>query len=205
MRGSTLPDLIAMTFEGEGVTRDNAALRSRALWFIAHESAHFWLGEAVAAQYARDAWITEGGADLLAIRTVAAIDPAFDAQAELQREVDECARLTQGRSLASAEAHGETGAYSACGVVFGLIAEAAGHRPFGAFVRRAIRAGGADRVLTREEWLAALAHVARDPALGAGIARLIDEDVADPAALIAGLFERAGIPHRVDAGRVELL
>ena len=75
MTGSVLPNLLAMTFEGEGVLRENAGLRDHALWFIAHEAAHFWLGEAVAYQYSRDSWITEGGADLLAFRIVAEVDP----------------------------------------------------------------------------------------------------------------------------------
>ena len=103
MTGSVLPNLLAMTFEGEGVLRENAGLRDHALWFIAHEAAHFWLGEAVAYQYSRDQWITEGGADLLAFRIVAEVDPAYDGRGELQKAIDDCVRLSTGRGVASAK------------------------------------------------------------------------------------------------------
>jgi hypothetical protein len=206
MTGSVLPNLLAMTFEGEGVLRENAGLRDHALWFIAHEAAHFWLGEAVAYQYSRDQWITEGGADLLAFRIVAEVDPAYDGRGELQKAIDDCVRLSAGRGVASAEERGEQRAYYACGVVFGLVAEASSHRPFGAFVRRLVDANRADRVLTRGEWLASLDRVSHDPSLSADIGRLLDEGAADPAALIASLFTRAGIRYaRADDGRPRLL
>jgi hypothetical protein len=206
MTGSVLPNLLAMTFEGEGVLRESAGLRDHALWFIAHEAAHFWLGEAVAYQYSRDQWITEGGADLLAFRIVAEVDPAYDGRGELQKAIDDCVRLSAGRGVASAEERGEQRAYYACGVVFGLVAEASSHRPFGAFVRRLVDANRADRVLTRGEWLASLDRVSHDPSLSADIGRLLDEGAADPAALIASLFTRAGIRYaRADDGRPRLL
>jgi hypothetical protein len=205
MRGSTLPDLLTMTFEGEGVQRDNQAIRNRALWFLAHESAHFWLGEAISSQYAGDAWITEGGADLLAIRTVAEVDPGFDWRGELQRAVDDCARLSRGHGVASAEERGEQRAFHACGIVFGLVAEAASRRPFSRFVRRVMKAGRADRVLTRGEWLAGLTRVSHDRSLSADIVRLLDTGDADPARAIASLFRRAGLPYALgDDGGIRL-
>jgi hypothetical protein len=206
MTGSVLPNLLQMTFEGEGVLRENAGLRDHALWFIAHESAHFWLGEAVTYQYARDQWITEGGADLLAFRIVAEVDPAYDARAELQKAIDDCVALSTGRGVAGAEDRNEQRAYYACGTVFGLVAEAASHRPFGAFVRRLVDENRADRVLTRGEWLAGLDRVSRDPSLSADIARLLDQGAPDPAALIASLFTRAGVRHALaENGRLRLL
>lgn len=206
MTGSVLPNLLQMTFEGEGVLRDNAGLRDHALWFIAHEAAHFWLGEAVTYQYARDQWITEGGADLLAFRIVAEVDPAYDGRAELQKAIDDCIRFSTGHGIASAEDRNEHRAYYACGVVFGLVAESASHRPFGTFVRRLVDESRADRVLTRGEWLAGLDRVSRDPSLSAGIARLLDDGAADPAALVASLFNRAGIRYALaENGRPRLL
>jgi hypothetical protein len=193
MRGSTLTDLLAMTFEGEGVLHDNPRIRERTLWFLAHETAHFWLGQAVAIQYARDAWISEGGADLLAIRTVAAVAPDYDWRGALQTSIDDCARLATGQGIAGAEERGEERAFYACGVVFGLVAEGASHRPFSAFVRRLVDSNRDDRVLTREEWLAALGRVSHDPTLGVDIAHLLDTGDADAAGLIASLFRRAGV------------
>jgi hypothetical protein len=206
MTGSVLPNLLQMTFEGEGVLRENAGLRDHALWFIAHESAHFWLGEAVTYQYARDQWITEGGADLLAFRIVSEVDPAYDGRAELQKAIDDCIRFSTGHGIATAEDRNEQRAYYACGTVFGLVAEAASHRPFGAFVRRLVDENRADRVLTREEWLAGLDRVSHDPSLSADIARLLDQGATDPASVIASLFGRTGIRYaRADDGRPRLL
>jgi Peptidase family M1 domain len=206
MTGSVLPNLLAMTFEGEGVLRENAGLRDHALWFIAHEAAHFWLGDAVVYEFSRDAWITEGGADLLAFRTVAAVSPAYDWRGELQKAIDDCVALSTGRGVAGAEQRGEQRAYYACGVVFGLVAEAASHRPFGKFVRRLVDANRADRVLTRGEWLAALDRVSSDPSLSADIARLLDRGDPDPAALIASLFTRAGVRYALAGdGRPRLM
>jgi hypothetical protein len=206
MTGSVLPNLLAMTFEGEGVLRENAGLRDHALWFIAHEAAHFWLGDAVVYEFTRDSWITEGGADLLAFRTVAEVSPGYDWRGELQKAIDDCVRLSTNQGVASAEDRGEQRAYYACGVVFGLVAEAASRRPFGAFVRRLVNANRADRVLTRGEWLAGLDRASRDPSLSADIARLLDRGDPDPAALIASLFTRAGIRYALaDDGRPRLL
>jgi hypothetical protein len=206
MTGSVLPNLLAMTFEGEGVLRENAGLRDHALWFIAHEAAHFWLGDAVVYEYSRDSWITEGGADLLAFRIVAEVSPDYDWRGELQKAVDDCVQLSAGRGVASAEERGEQRAYYACGVVFGLVAEAASHRPFGAFVRRLVDDNRRDRVLTRGEWLARLDQVSHDPSLSADIARLLDQGAPDPGALIASLFTRAGVRYApTDDGRPRLL
>ncbi len=209
MGGSVLPGLVTMTFEGEGVLRERAELRNQARWFIAHEGAHFWLGQAVRYGSSNDAWITEGGAELLAIRTVAAIDPAFDAQLELQARLDECVQLSRGRPVASAQERGEHRAYYACGTMFARIAEAAeGRTPGGdffQFTRRLIAANRADGVLTRGEWLAELTRVSGDPSLARDIRIMIETGVPDPAAHLASLFRRAGIPHSPDAqGRLRL-
>jgi hypothetical protein len=72
MNGGTLKGLILMRFEGQQAVDELPALRNMARWFIAHEAAHFWLGQAVTYDSPRDSWIMEGGADLLAIRTIAA-------------------------------------------------------------------------------------------------------------------------------------
>jgi hypothetical protein len=193
MGGSVLDGLIVMTYEGAGVLEENARTRGSGLWFIAHESAHFWLGQAVHYDTARQSWITEGGADLLAIRTVPQVDPAYDWRGALQKEVDDCAALSAGRGIASALERNEYRAYYACGAVFALVAEAASRRPFVAFVRRLIQANRADATVTRADWLATLDQVSRDPSLSRDIGRMLDRGAADPGAAIASLFIRAGV------------
>jgi len=74
MGGSVLPGLIVATFEGEDVVVETDGLRSMVRWFIGHECAHFWLGQTVRYETERDFWITEGGADMTAIRGMAQLD-----------------------------------------------------------------------------------------------------------------------------------
>ena len=208
MGGSVLPGLIVMQFEGRGVMNPNAEMLERSRWFIGHEGAHFWLGQAVRYQFARDAWITEGGADLMAVRALKALDPAYDARAELQNEVDDCIDLARGKPVAEAGERGEHRAYYACGAVFAMAAEGAQKRRDGGdwfdFLRPLLAANRQDKVLTRAEWLGALTRVSGDPSLAQAIDRMLDQGAADPAAEIAGLFRKTGVPHRFENGRVVL-
>ena len=193
MGGSTLPSLITMAYEGDRLLEENDRTRGFGLWFIAHEAAHFWLGNAVTYQFARDAWITEGGADLLAFRTVAAVDPRYDWRGAIDESVADCVRLATGHGVASAETRGEQRAYYACGAVFALVAEASSRRPFTHFVRALLDANRADHVVSRAEWLAALDRVSGNRSLSRDIAVLLDRGSPDPKAAIASLFTRAGV------------
>jgi hypothetical protein len=197
--GSVLHGLIVMNYEGSGVLDETVAQRQQGLWFVAHEAAHFWLGQTVAYEYARDAWITEGGADLLAVRAVAEIDPDYDPRIELNRAIEDCIKLTRRHGVASARDRDEHRAYYACGAVFGLVAEAGSGRSFYKFVRELIENNRADGVVSRAEWLAALDVATRKPALGRDIARLIDRGVADPREFITDLLLRAGVSVAEDA------
>jgi hypothetical protein len=204
MFGSTLPSLIVMQYRGEKLVAESKKGREIGLWFIAHEAAHFWVGQAVRYQSAYDSWITEGGADLLAVRLVGEVVPGYDARAELQRGVDDCVKLSEGRGVAKAVERNEFRAYYGCGDVFALVAEAASGKPFAQWLRPLIDANRKDGVLTRKEWLSALNAASGDPTLSRDIERLLDKGAADPAAAIASLFARAGVPHRVAEGRVLL-
>ena len=191
--GSVLPGLVSLAYEGSQLEQESLRGRSYGLRLIAHEGAHFWLGQAVAYQYSREAWITEGGADLLAFRTVEAVDPTITARDDLNQSIADCAARTRGQGVESAEQRSDQRAYYACGAVFALVAEAASHRPFIEFVRRLVNANRADGILTRAEWLAALDQVSGDPGLSRDIVVLLDRGVGDPKAAIASLFTRAGV------------
>lgn len=205
MGGSTLPGLIVMTFEGEGVLRATDQVTYSAHWFIGHESAHFWLGQKVAYDRPRDAWITEGGADLMAIRGLKALDPTYDARAELQKEVDDCIALSTGRSVETAETRGEHRAYYACGAVFAMAAEAATGGDWFAFLKPLLDANTDDRVLTRQEWLAALAARPGGAALVADIEALLDTGADDPRIIVERLLRQSGVSVRREGGRIVLL
>lgn len=206
MAGSVLPDLMAITLEGEGVVRERLEMRNYARWFIAHESAHFWLGQVVRYENSRGAWITEGGADLLAVRTVQALDPAFDWKAMLNESIKDCASLTKGRGVATAAERGEHRAHYACGVLSGLLVERRSGQPFTAFVRALIDANRQDGVVSRADWLAVARARTGDPALVGWIEMLLDQGFTDPSAAIASELQRVGIPfQRPDASAPQLL
>jgi hypothetical protein len=197
--GSVLPGLVVLTYEGEGVLSEAEGTRIESLQFIAHEAAHFWLGQTVAYEYAKDAWITEGGADLLAMRLTALEQPGYDWRTDFNKSIEECANLSYRRGIETARNRNETRAYYACGAVFGLIAESASGRSFFSFVKKIIDANRADGIVSRAEWLAALDVASRKPELSRDIARMLDRGVPDPKAFIASLFTRAGVAHSLDA------
>ena len=208
MNGSVLPGLIVMSFDGAGIVEPTEEMRTVSRWFIAHESAHFWLGQKVRYEAADQAWITEGGADLMAVRALQAIDPAYDARAELQTSVDDCIDLSRGRGIAGAGDRGEHRAYYACGAVFAMAAEGAQRQRDGGdwftFLAPLMQANRRDGVLSREEWLGELTRVSRDPSLRLDVERMLDRGVDDPPAVIARLFDRTGVEHRVEGTRVVL-
>ena len=207
MGGSVMPGLIVMRFEGSGVVEPTSGVLTTARWFIGHESAHFWLGQTVRYERARDAWITEGGADLMAIRALSAIDPAYDARAEMQKEVDDCIRLADQPVVEAAE-RGEHRANYACGAVFAMVAEGAQRRATGGdwfdFLKPLIDASREDGVLTRDEWLDALDAVSGDPSLRRDMETLLDRGSDDPAATLEGLFDRSGVAWSRDGGQTRL-
>jgi hypothetical protein len=207
MGGSVMPGLIVMRFEGAGVLEPTAEVLGVSRWFIGHESAHFWLGQIVRYERARDAWINEGGADLMAIRMMATLDPDFDSHKELQNEVDDCIRLAD-EPVAEAAGRGEHRALYACGAVFAMAAEGAQRRATGGdwfdFLRPLIDANRADGVLTRAEWLDALDAVSGDATLRRDMEVLLDEGSLRAAEVVAGLLERAGVSVRREDGRVVL-
>jgi hypothetical protein len=207
MGGDVLPGLLVIEFEGDGVAVYTPQVESLARSFIAHEGAHFWLGQQVRYQRVRDSWITEGGADLLAVRATSAIDSTYRAIDRLQEEVDDCVRLSAGKAIYTAAERSEHRAYYACGATFGLLAEAVMKRnqgDFFTFVRALIEANRQDEVVTGREWLDELTRVSADPSLSADILRMLDEGVADPATLIGSMFSRVGVAHEVRDGRLLL-
>ncbi len=204
MNGGTLKGLILMRFEGKGALGENPPLRDMARWFVAHEAAHFWLGQAVTYDTPRDSWIMEGGADLLAIRIIAGLDPSYDGRAILNDALRDCARLAT-KPIASALERDEHRAYYACGAVFALIAEKVHGNNFLAFTRELIAANQDDRSVNSADWIAALVRTSGKPALGRLIAALVDGGSKNPGADIALLLREAGIPFSLEGKGVPQL
>lgn len=205
MNGGTLKGLILMRFEGRSALQPLPALADLAHWFIAHEASHFWLGQSVRYEGPRDSWIMEGGADLLAMRTVQRLNPGFDPKAKLNEALRDCAGLAD-QPVATAIDRNEVRANYACGAVFALVAEKASGGDFPGFVRRLIDANRADRELTTAEWLDALDRASGSRNQSSGIRALVERGSANPNAALARLLRDAGIPHAIDAkGAPQLL
>lgn len=207
MGGSVLPGLIVASFEGEDVVEPTEDLRAMIRWFIGHEAAHFWLGQTVRYEYARDMWITEGGGDLMAIRALKSVDARYDDRAALQQEIDDCVALTKDRGVVTASERSEHRAHYACGAMIALAAEAVQHHRDGGdafdFLRPLIMENS-DAVLTRDEWLGRLEQVAGDSRLRLAVEKLLDNGSGDPAAAVSDILALSGVEHHRVDGRVIL-
>jgi hypothetical protein len=197
MNGGTLKGLILMRFEGKAALTEIAPLRNMARWFIAHEASHFWLGQAVGYESTRDSWIMEGGADLLAVRTVGRLDPAFDGRKVLNDALRDCSGLA-AKPVAMAIERGDLRANYACGAVFSLVAESASKHDFFAFIRTLIAANRAKGEVNSADWLAALDRASGKPALSKAIRALLGTGSPNPNAELAGLLRSAGIAFTLD-------
>lgn len=192
--GSVLPGLVVMTLSGKEVLEKSTAIGNYARWFVAHEAAHFWLGQSVHYSEPAESWITEGGADLLAFRATAATVPGFDVRARLGRARDECAPFLANGGVAGAyERPSDFRAYYACGSLFALAAERASDGRFDDFVRALIARAGPGKTVTRKMWLALLDERSRNPAISAAVADLLDRPHPDGKAALDRFVAVAGI------------
>lgn len=196
--GGVVPGQVMLRFEGEALLKEDKDARDSARWGVAHEGAHFWLGNTVAYASSDQAWVMEGGADLLAVRASSALERDFDAKGMLQDLADECVSLSAGKAIRTAALRNEQRAFYACGAMFGLAAEAAARRhggDFFSFWRGLIDANRADGVVSEDEWMAEVTRLSGDPLIAAGIGQMVEAGVPDPAQSLAAIFSRAGVPH----------
>ncbi|MCM8557818.1 hypothetical protein [Sphingomicrobium sediminis] len=158
--GSVIGDQIVMQIEGDMLVEESRGLGANARQFIAHESAHFWLGNLVDYGRPGDAWSTEGGADLMALRAGEAIDPEVGprfAAAVKQQAWGSCLQGIEGGPLATAPERGLHSSFYGCGLLFSLVAEKAAQEAGGDFFTfwsdliEANREGG---TVSAEEWIA---------------------------------------------------
>lgn len=180
--GSVLPGLITMSFEGAGLDSPNEAVLVNTTWFIAHEAAHFWLGQALSYDSRDRAWITEGGADLMAMRVAEAFNPSFPAEQFVDDARKECAAALRESGIEAARLRNEQRPYYACGSLFALAVEQAGAsrgEDYFDFVRQLI-ADQDDGKVDGEEWLQAAASFGVSPDRVALMRRLLAGPSDDP-------------------------
>ncbi len=155
--GSVSPGMITMRLEGRQLLRETPGALNQMRWFIAHEAAHFWLGQTVGYATPDEAWITEGGADYLAMQAAVRADASYDAKAFMAEARSDCIAALAKGSLAEARRRNDQRAYYACGALFAKAVDDAGRprgKGFADFVRGLIR-DDADGQVTGTEWLAA--------------------------------------------------
>lgn len=196
LNGGVLKGLVLMRISGQAATRQSAPLRALAYRYVAHESAHFWLGQLVNYDRLADNWIVEGGADLLAIRALAASDPAYNARAALQKSLDDCLTASRKGGLASSSDRQDYQVKYDCGAILSLVAEKVSGGDFPAFTRRMIAANADDRAISTAEWLALLEAQAAGRGLAARIRPLLADAQPTPRGW-ADLLTAAGIRFRL--------
>jgi hypothetical protein len=209
MGGSVLKGTVILAIGGAGALKPSSSTLSRVRWFFGHESAHFWLGQTVRYDGPAQAWITEGGADMLAFRALEHLVAGYDARVELQRSLDECTKLVAGgKSLAGASARGDVRANYACGAVLLLAAEAAArkrdpHADVFNWMRGLLDARRSSGVVGEADWLNAFASVAAASTVS-NVRRFIEEGVQIPQSFLRQLFDETGVPYRIDLDRLVL-
>lgn len=198
--GSVLPGIVTLRFEGEGMLEKLPDEIQPVRWFLSHETAHFWLGQTVRHPDPTAAWISEGGASLLAYRLIQSIDPAYEPGFDIAREWKDCIDLSVKGPLDEADSRRDYRASYACGTVLGMIAEGAaqqnGSRDFFDFWRSLIEAnrrdGGGDGIVSVSDWLAQLSRESKDRELAASVRSFIHDGSEDPQADLCAMLARVG-------------
>ena len=107
-----------MRLEGKQLLTQSPGALDQMRWFIAHEAAHFWLGQTIGYASPDDAWITEGGADYLAMQAAKRADSHYDAGAFMDEARTDCIAALAKGSLGDARRRNDQRAYYACGALF---------------------------------------------------------------------------------------
>lgn len=188
--GSALPGMITMRFEGSGLQQPDPQAEGNALWFIAHEAAHFWLGETVRYDGRDRMWITEGGADLMAMRATEALFEGFSAEPMIAQAKAECAAALGQAGVEDPQWRTSVRPYYDCGSLFALAVETAGAKrgeTYFDFVALLI-ASEADGEVSKEDWLAAARQFGVTEKKIVLIRRMLSEASSEPERDIASLL-----------------
>jgi hypothetical protein len=205
--GGVRPGEIVLNFEGEGLLDRNERAARRTRWFIAHEMAHFWLGsEGVAYEAPSDAWITEGGAEMMAFTLLAGSDHDY-AIGELQRAVNDCVKLGTKPIARAADRH-ESRAFYACGTVFALAASGVARRRGGAdffdFIEPLLARHRFDRQLGGADWLDHFGTLSGEPGAADVMRSMIERGSSRPVEDIETILKSAGVPMNVAGNAIVL-
>ncbi|WP_343344178.1 hypothetical protein WJT74_09640 [Sphingomicrobium sp. XHP0239] len=196
--GSVIGSQMVMRLEGQALLDQRGGAGAEMRMLIAHEAAHFWLGNLVAYGRPGEAWTSEGGADLAALRAIEAVDPAGAARREgrMTRSAwRQCATYLERGGLASAPERGEQKAFYSCGFLLSRVAERVAERRGGTFftfwaklIERHREAGE----VGSEDWFEALAQEGAAPATLAAMRTIVER--GGGGAAITDLYASAQMP-----------
>lgn len=206
--GSVLDGMVVMDLKGAAMVEAKPALLAQTRWFIGHESAHFWMGQTVRTTRRSAAWMTEGAADVMAVRALAHFHPEYDARGRLQKSIDDCIAINGSKPLSGAYERSEHRANYACGAVLMMAAEGTVRKrdpraDLFTWLRTLIDPNRKAGVITPDHWLTAFAASG-----GVGVEQVrmfLDRGMPDPAVFIAELLTANGVAVRRDGARVILI
>jgi hypothetical protein len=143
-----------------------------------------------------DAWITEGGAEMMAFTLLAASDHEY-AIAELQRAIDDCLKLATKPIARAADRH-ESRAFYACGMVFALAASGMARQHGGSdffdFIKPLLTQHRSDRHLSGAEWLGYFSKLSGDATTTDIMRSMIDQGSGQPVTDIATILRAGNVP-----------
>jgi hypothetical protein len=181
LAGSVLPSFIHYSFSGEVARKRSDSVSTALRWTLAHESAHFWLGQKV--NYAGNGrqWISEGGANALAMALIAENDKSYDDKAELKNWANICRKSLAAGPISLAWQRNDYDAYYHCGAIFYLVAAKDSKLGLFPMTRKMLDAEYAkDRSISTEEWLDYAKTYGVKSELIAAMRSLIDGTSASP-------------------------
>ena len=152
-----------MNIKGSKVENVNDKILGNIQWFIAHEAAHFWLGQSLNYKKQGDTWFTEGGANFAAVSVVSAAGSNFNVDKERLKYVDACRKDAMKGSIVSAQERQDFDIYYNCGALFHMTANKLAQNKnmdWFAFIKKLIAAQSkTDSALSTKEWLAELRNI----------------------------------------------
>ena len=197
--GSVIGSQIVMRLEGASLLDAGGGAGREVRYLIAHEAAHFWLGNLVAYGRPGEAWTSEGGADLAALRALEAVDPDADGRrtARATRMAwRSCAAYLERGPLAAAPERGEQKAFYSCGFLMSLAAERAARArggDFFTFWSGLIEANRDDGEVSNADWFDAFAALGGSADALAVMRTMLDQ--GGDARTLEALFSAAGLAN----------
>ncbi len=195
-------DLMVLQSSGTALMQPDSDARTRSLWFFAHEVAHMFQNTVRNNMISgSDAWIHEGGANVMANSVIRAMPGVSDSLviSEYKKAFDECAKALSKGSLVSAHLDGRFYAHYTCGQIFNAAVDSAldDHdlydfwKAYSAWIET-------ENSNQRDAYFETLETLGADPSVVQLIQQLAYEDQSDPQGRLADLMGQSGLEPSFD-------